>query len=508
MGEAHADLFCDDTVIQPTFNRSVRVEAREERLTSDAGAILIREVMDRIHLMDWLGARLFDPRNASMITHPLVELVRTELILLVQGWTDSDDTDFLRDDPAFRIAVSNRKQDAALRTPDGPLVPDGLASQPTLSRLLAAMAHPVNQTLLQEANLFLARKRCRWMEGRKRYKQLTLDVDSLPVKVHGHQAGAAYNKHFHQVCYHPLVFGSADIRTLFGAVLREGQVHTANGAVEELAKHLDFVQTHLADKVTVRGDAGFPSGGLLTSLEERGCPYVFRFTEYSPLIGPAQDRVNHYLKDLCERPTEVREKEFGCYEMRYKADGWKHSRRVVLVILTPPEGELDIPRHFFLITNYSADTMIGELLVDLYRERGIYEDMLGQLKSTLTPQLASTTRPKTHYRGQEPKKRTASRDAFATNQAILSMNTLAFNLLGTIAALHERALRRSGRPRKYGRASNRITLGSVRLYYLKVPARVTLHARRVWFSIGEKAAALWQCLWKYLDRLGHAPAIV
>lgn len=126
--------------------------------------------------------------------------------------------------------------------------------------------------------------------------------------------------------------------------------------------------------------------------------------------------------------------------------------------------------------------------------------------STLTPQLSSTTRSKSHYRGKEPKQRYESRDVFATNQAILSMNVLAFNLLSTIADLHEHALRKPGRPRKYGRASNRINLSSVRQYYLKVPARVTLHARSVWFSINEKAATLWQCLWKYLDRLGYAPA--
>ena len=121
MGEVHQDLFGEyDTVIRPTFNGAIRVEAREERLTGDAGAILAREVMDRLHLMDWLRNRLFDPRNPTMITHPLVELLRTQLILLMQGWTNSDDADFLRDDPAFRIAVSERRQDAPLRTPEAP----------------------------------------------------------------------------------------------------------------------------------------------------------------------------------------------------------------------------------------------------------------------------------------------------------------------------------------------------------------------------------------------------
>jgi len=506
MGETGPEQFREyDASIRPTFNGSIRVEAREERLTADAGVVLAREVMERIRLIEWIEPRLFDPRDPKLITHPIDELLRTQLLLLVQGWTNSDDADFLRDDPAFRLAVSGRRQDAPLRTPDEPGVPDGLASQPTMSRLLAALSHEKNDRVLQEANLFLAEQRCRWAEGRKRYEHVTLDMDSIPIKVHGKQKGSEYNGYYHQRCYHPLVFGSADNDVLFGAVLREGQVNTANGAVEDLQRYLDWTKAHLADRVTLRADAGFPSEDLLSVVEEEGCPYVCRFREYDPLRGPAQDRIIHYCKDLRERPEETREEEFRCYEMRYQGKEWSRSRRVVLVIIRPDEGELPIPRYFFLVTNFSAETMSGELLLDLYRERGSYEDMLGQLKSTLAPQLSSTNRCKSHYRGQEPQKRYEPGDPFATNQAILSLNVMAYNILGTVALLHRQAHRHPGRPRKYGRSSNRIKLSTVRQYYMKVPARVTLHARRVWFSIGGKAAALWERIWSHLDRLGYAP---
>ena len=46
MGEVQVDLVGEfGTVIRPTFNGAIRVEARQERLTGDAGAILLREVM-------------------------------------------------------------------------------------------------------------------------------------------------------------------------------------------------------------------------------------------------------------------------------------------------------------------------------------------------------------------------------------------------------------------------------------------------------------------------------
>ena len=45
----HEDLFGEqDGVLRPSFNRSIRVEARRERLTGDAGSILLREIMERI----------------------------------------------------------------------------------------------------------------------------------------------------------------------------------------------------------------------------------------------------------------------------------------------------------------------------------------------------------------------------------------------------------------------------------------------------------------------------
>ena len=106
------------------------VEARPERLTGDAGAVLVREVIERTGSLEWMSARLHDPRQPHLITYPLAELLRTVLVLFAQGWHDQADADALRLDPALRCAVA----DARGTTP----LAEGahLASQPTLSRLL------------------------------------------------------------------------------------------------------------------------------------------------------------------------------------------------------------------------------------------------------------------------------------------------------------------------------------------------------------------------------------
>jgi hypothetical protein len=91
-------------LFQMKFNRSIRVEARPERLTSDAGAVVLREVDERLGLTEGLASKLVDSRDQNRITHPLAEMVRTSLLLLALGWRDQDDADALRDDPAFRLA--------------------------------------------------------------------------------------------------------------------------------------------------------------------------------------------------------------------------------------------------------------------------------------------------------------------------------------------------------------------------------------------------------------------
>ncbi len=64
-----------------------------------------------------------------------------------------------------------------------------LASPPTLSRLIAVLSTPENRAVLHEASTELAGRRFRGMRGGHWQRYLSIDVDSLPIEVHGHQPG-------------------------------------------------------------------------------------------------------------------------------------------------------------------------------------------------------------------------------------------------------------------------------------------------------------------------------
>jgi len=99
MGEARKLLF------GPLFNRSIKVRGMDDRLTSDAGVMLLREADHRLGLTESLGERLYDPRQAEKIRYPLAELLRERMYSLALGYQAQDDLDRLAHDPAMRMAV-------------------------------------------------------------------------------------------------------------------------------------------------------------------------------------------------------------------------------------------------------------------------------------------------------------------------------------------------------------------------------------------------------------------
>ena len=163
------------STFHPSFNAGVVVEARVERLTSDAGAVIVREVMERSGIIEWLTERLHDPRQPHLVTYPLADLLRTMLLLFAQGWRDQDDADALRLDPALRLAAAGTRSTTPLA--------EGahLASQPTLSRLLDILTLEPNRPVLREAVGELAARRLRAERGGHKLRYLTIDVDGLPV---------------------------------------------------------------------------------------------------------------------------------------------------------------------------------------------------------------------------------------------------------------------------------------------------------------------------------------
>ena len=94
-----------------------------DHLSADSGPLLLREIMERTGIVEWMDERLLNLLNPLLITY----LLRTSLLLLGQRLARPGRQPPVRHDRSFRVANDTRRGMGALE-------PDSvLPSQPTLS---------------------------------------------------------------------------------------------------------------------------------------------------------------------------------------------------------------------------------------------------------------------------------------------------------------------------------------------------------------------------------------
>mgnify|MGYP001451800417 CR=1 FL=1 len=445
----------ESTGVRFDFNGSVRVAARGEQLSGNAGAMLLRAVDDAVGVTRQVARDLHDPRSPELIRYGLTELLRTRLQMIALGYRDQGDADLLRRDPVLRLAVSDG---AGL----SPLDETTLASQPTMSRLIDTLAIPSNLARLGKG-LLEGAVRCGDRGRGLARRRATIDVDSFPIEAHGHQPGSEWNRHYGMRCFHPLV-AMLDTGHWLGVELRPGNAHTAAGIMDFLQPILEGVESATGEKPRVRGDSGFVSPATLDALEAQGFDYVFRVNNNDVLDRLAKP---YLVRPEGRRPREPRE---WVHDVEYRAGSWSKPRRVVIVVL---ERKDDLfLHHFVLVTSASRkDWPAARLLAD-YRQRGTMEGRIGEMQSVLAPALSCT------QRGEDRSTRDPSEVEFR-NAATLALFALAYNLAHSARLVHVRATKQP------------CALDRLRKKLLAVPALVVVSARRATLAVNAKVADAW-----------------
>ena len=460
MGESHGCLF------EPEFNRTVKVLATDDRLTSDSGLVLLREADHRLGIIEALAQRLQDPRREDRIRYQLVELLRERVYALAVGYSAQDDADRLAHDPAMKLAAWNRSGERPLD--------ERLASQPTQSRLIDILSQdPDNRYALRDSLADACERHLRATGGDHAARKITIDIDSFPIYVHGNQAGAAYNGYHQDTVYHPVVASYAVAggydsmheghrlgNGFLHAILRQGQVHTAQGIVR-FATEAVRKGKRLGFSADVRIDAGYTDGRTLDFLTEERVHFIGRLKS-----NPVLERLAapHLKRPIGRPPKEGYEDviELG----RYQAESWRHSQRVLLVVVDKPDrktGQLNLlPDTFFLVVGWKPEELDGPAALAHYRRRGTFEDRLGEFQQAIGPHLSHAD--------------------FHENETLLRLSLLAFNLVSTLRIEYE------------DKAGSCLDLGRFQRDVLKAGGRVVKHSRRLVLYVAQAAAPLWERL--------------
>lgn len=459
----------DSIVFQLSFNHSIKIRSRDDRLTSNAGALLLREADHRLGLVESLAATMVDPRDPDHSRYSLVELLRERLYALALNYRAADDVDFLAHDPAMRLAVWDRRGEAVSE--------ERLASQPTQSRLVDLIAH-------RKGNLEALRTSLgEWVERHLRasgkdhaVQRGTLDVDGLAIPTHGAQEGRAYNGYYGETIYYPLVAGFApegdyDSHRLgegfVHAILRKGNDWAAGGALRFILSAYRKCASW-ARSLDVRMDAGFAIGHVMDGLTDEGIRFVARLK-----TNPVVERMAapYIYRPVGRPPKEGYE---YCVELgEYQAESWRYGYRVVLVVVDAPHpttGQLALfPHAFFLITTWRQDEKPARELLQHYRGRGTFEDRLGEFRQTVASHLSSPL--------------------FHENEALLLLALQAFNLGSMLRGEIESESQHGG-----------WDLGRLQSGVLKAGGRLIQTGRRLILDVAQAVLPVWTLLCKRLQR--------
>ena len=118
----------DDTPILPGLSPvcGLDIHARFDggAMTSNDGALLLREAGRGLDLTKVLAGCIRDARDPAKVIHIYASMINARIGAIACGHEDCDDLDVLRHDPALKMFCE--------KSPEADV---GLASQPTLSRL-------------------------------------------------------------------------------------------------------------------------------------------------------------------------------------------------------------------------------------------------------------------------------------------------------------------------------------------------------------------------------------
>jgi hypothetical protein len=423
--------------LQAHFSREVVARFDGGAMTSDAGAVLLRETDRRLNLLPRLAACFEDHRQPWLISHTVQEMVAQRVYGLALGYEDLNDHDQLREDPLLGVLSGKAR-----------VGEEPLAGKSTLNRLELGEEKPSRYKKIQyrqeDIDALLIQV---FLEAHgEAPQQIVLDLDTTDLPLHGHQEDRFFHGYYDSYCYLPLYIFIGE--HLLCARLRAADQDAAAGSKDEVERIVGRIRAVWpAVRIMVRADSGFCREELMKWCEDNGVYYVFGFARNPRLrriIEPQMQQAAQIHQETGE-PARV----FTEFSYETTTRSWSRSRRVVAKA-EQLDGK-ENPR--FVVTNLSAEEWLAQRLYEeLYCERGEMENRIKEQLSLFAGRVSAET--------------------VRANQLRVNFAAAAYVLMY--------GLRRLGLK---GTELERAQATTIRLRLLKIGAQIRLTARKVWLSM-------------------------
>ncbi len=323
----------------PLEDKKVELTFSGDRISSDGGLLLLREVENQIGIVDSISKCISDDRDQRYITHTIKEMLTQRIFQIAAGYEDCNDSNDLRSDMILKTCVGRLPQSG-----------EELASQPTMSRL---------ENSVGRKELYLIGKELfRSFIGSyaQAPKVIILDCDDTNNNTYGQQELNFYNHYYGEHCYMPLHIYEGLSGKLVTTILKPGRRDKQNNIALLLQKLIRELREQWPDTIIiVRGDSHFSSKDFM-----QWCAKEDRTGYITGLSG------NKKLKELASVTINSAEREYKQYgkpvkryhSFMYQAGSWDTPQKVVVKVEVTHMGT----NVRYIVTNLTQ-----------FKARGLYE---------------------------------------------------------------------------------------------------------------------------------------
>ena len=419
------------------FKREVVGEFGGGTMTSDAGALLLREADRKMNLLPRFSQCFLDGRNADLIEHSVEQMLAQRVYALALGYEDLNDHEQLRNDPLLRMLAGKAEPDK-----------EALAGKSTLNRLELGNGQPDRYkkiTFWRDAiddllvDVFL-------QAHAGAPEEIVLDIDTTDFAIHGEQEGRFYHGYYDHYCYLPLyVFAGEHVLC---ARLRPSNIDPSAGSRKEIERIVKRIRAKWPQvKIVLRGDSGFCREELMAWCEANGVDYVFgraRNPLLEKIVVGALEQARQQWEQT-QQPARV----FLEFEHETVSGTWSRRRRVV----AKAEHIAGKSNPRFVVTSIGADAWaMRQLYEDLYCARGDMENRIKEQFVLFADRVSAAT--------------------MRANQLRLYLSVMAYSLMCGL--------------RRWGLRSTQLAhaqVGTIRLRLLKIGAQIRVTVRKVWVQM-------------------------
>ena len=425
-------------------------------ISTDGGALLLRQTDKRVNLIPRLAHCFLDGRNQALVDHSILEMLSQRIYGLALGYEDLNDHEQLRTDPVFGVLAG--KQNLA----------EPLAGKSTLN--LMELGTGINNRYKKITFWKQAVDELMVKVFTESYQtapaEIVLDIDTTDLPLHGKQEGRFFHGYYDNYCYLPLYVFCGD--HVLCTRLRQANRDAAFGCLEEIDRIVKQIRSAWPEvKIVLRGDSGFCRNELMSWCEHNGVDFLFGLARNQRLRKIIGQQMHQAAVQWSQtgKPARV----FG--ELQYstkktKKGGWDRERRVVAKA-EHIDGK-ENPR--FVVTSLTEQRWAAQSLYeDLYCERGDMENRIKEQFSLFADRVSAET--------------------MRANQMRLYLSAAAYILVS--------GLRRVGLK---GTELAQAQVSTIRTKLLKIGAQIRVTVRKVWVSMASSYPwqGIYQQVWSNL----------